>query len=54
MSFFDLSSYNVVIGRKMVKQAKNTICDPCALKWRRYEFSDISSHTVVINRKTVK
>ena len=37
----------------MVKEPKKTICDTCALKWRKYEFSDISGHTVGISRKTV-
>ena len=32
----------------------NTICDTCALKWWRYEFSDILGLTVVISCKTVK
>ena len=38
----------------MVKQAKKTICDTCALKWWRYEFFDISGDTDVISRKMVK
>ena len=40
--------------RKTVNYAKNMICDSCALKWRRYEFSDISAHIVVISLETVK
>ena len=55
MSFFDISVHNVVISRKTVKLAMNTIGDSCALKsgWRS-EFSDISGHTVVKSRKMVK
>ena len=30
------------------------ICDTCALKSRRYEFSEISMQTAVISGKTVK
>ena len=38
----------------MVKKAKNTICDTCALKWRSYEFSDFLGFTIPESRKTVK
>ena len=41
------------IGRKMVKSAKNTICDTCAQNPRRYEFGDIFVHTFVRSKKTV-
>ena len=44
----------VVISRKTVKLAKNTIFDTCAENSRRYEFCDIFAHTVLISRKTVK
>ena len=44
----------VVISRKMVKGAQNTICDTCALNSRRYEIFEVFAHNVVISRKTVK
>ena len=54
MSFFYVSANTVVISRKTVKSAKNTICDISAQISRRYEFCDIFAHTFVISRKTVK
>ena len=54
MSFFKFFAHTVVISRKTVKSAKNTICDICAHNSWRYEFCDIFSHTVVLSRKTVK
>ena len=54
MSFVDIFAQTVVISRRAVKSAKNTICDTCAQNSRRYEFCDIFAHTVVISRKTVK
>ena len=51
MSFVNFFSHTVVIIRKTVKSAKNTICDTCAQNSRRYEFSDIFAHTVVITEK---
>ena len=54
MSFSAISTHIVVVSRKTVKYAKNTICDTCALNWKRYEFSDISPNIVLISRKTVK
>ena len=47
MIFLTFSAHIIVISLETVKQAKNTICVTCALKWRRYEFFEISSHTVL-------
>ena len=54
MEFSDISSQTVVISRKTVKEAENTICDTCELKFQSYEFSDISTHIVLISGKAVK
>ena len=54
MSFFKFFVHTIVISRKTVKSAKNTICDICAHNSWRYEFCDIFSHTVVFSHKTVK
>ena len=43
-----------LISHKTVKSAKNTICDTCAQKSRRYDFADIFAHKFVISRKMVK
>ena len=43
----------VVLSRKTVKSAKNTIFDTCAQNSNRDEFCDIFLHTVVIRSKTV-
>ena len=52
--FSEISVHTVVIDRKTVKEAKNTICDTCVLNSRSYEFSDIKAPTLVRSRKTVK
>ena len=52
--FSDILAHAVVISRKTVKSAKNTICDTCALNSQSYEISDILGHTIVISSKTVK
>ena len=52
--FCDIFAHTVVIRRKTVKSAKNTICDTCRQNSRRYELCDIFVHTVVISRKMVK
>ena len=52
--FSDISGHTVVISRKTVKYAENTICNTCAMKPQRYEFSEIQTHTVVISGKTIK
>ena len=49
----DISDHTVVIGRKTIKEAKNTIRDTYALNSRSYEFSDISAHTVLKSLKRV-
>ena len=36
--FCDIFPHTVVISRKTVKTAKNTICDTCAQNSWRYEF----------------
>ena len=54
MSFVTFFAHTVVIRRKTVKSAKNTIFDTCAQKSRRYEFCDIFAHKFVRNRTTVK
>ena len=46
--------HTVVISRKTVKWAENTICDTCALHSNRYYIFEILDHTNVINRKTGK
>ena len=51
ISFVKFFSHTVVIIRKTVKSAKNTLCDTCAQNSRRYEFSHIFAHTVVITEK---
>ena len=38
----------------MVKRARNTICDTCALNSWRYEIFEVVPHRVVKSRKTVK
>ena len=52
--FFDIFAHTVVINRKTVKSAMNTICDNRAQIPRRYDFSDIFARTVVISRKAFK
>ena len=52
--FCDILYHTVVISRKSVKSAKNTICDICAHNSLRYEFCDNFAHTVVFRHKTVK
>ena len=52
--FCDYFSHTVVLKRKTVKWAKNSICDTYAQNSRRYEFCDIFAHTVVKSRKTIK
>ena len=54
MSFFDIFAYIVVISRKTVESAKNTICDFCAQISKKYEFCDIFANTVVKSCKKVK
>ena len=51
MSFVKFFSHTVVIIRKTVKSAKNTICDTCAQTSRRYRSSHIFAHTVKITKK---
>ena len=51
MSFVNFFFHTVVIIRKTVKSAKNTIIDTCAQNSRRYEFSHLFAHTVVITEK---
>ena len=50
----DIFAHKILINRKTVKSAKNTISDFSAQNSRRYEFCDIFDHTVVKSRKTVK
>ena len=45
--FFDIFAHAVVINRKTVKSAENTICDISAQNSRRYEFFETFAHTVV-------
>ena len=52
--FCDFFVHKVLISRKTVKSAWNTICDIYAQNSRRYEFRESFAHTVPINRKTVK
>ena len=47
MSFFDIFAHAVVINRKTVKSAENTICDISAQNSLRYEFFETFAHTVV-------
>ena len=51
---FRFLPHTIVISRKTVKWAENTICDTCALIWQRYELFEVVAHTVVISRETVK
>ena len=44
----------LLISRKNVKSAKNTIWDICAFNSWDYELCEIFAHTVVLSRKTVK
>ena len=48
---FEVFLHTVIINRKTVKWAKNTICDTCALNSRRYEIFEILPHTVGISPK---
>ena len=51
---FKVFAHTVVISRKTVKWAGNTICDTCGLNSWRYGIFEVLAHTVVISRKTVK
>ena len=53
-SFVTFLSHTVVISRKTVKSAKNTICDTCSQNSRRYEFFEIFAPKTVISRRTLK
>ena len=53
IEIFEILPHTVVISRKTVKWAENTICDTCALNSRRYEIFEVFPHTVVRSRKTV-
>ena len=52
--FSDILAHTVVVSRKKVNSAKNTICDIFELNSSRCEFSDILAQTIVISRKNVK
>ena len=54
MKFFKFFAHTVVIIRKKVKSANNTICDTCAQNSRGYEFSEIFVQSLVRSSKTVK
>ena len=54
MSIVKFFAHTVIISRKTVKSAKNTICDTCALNFRRYEIFEVLAHTVLLSRKMVK
>ena len=54
MSFDIFFYHTVVISRKTLKSAKNTICDTCEKISRRYEFCDMFANIVEISRRTVK
>ena len=49
----EILDHTVVISRKTVESARNTISVTWALNSRRYEISEISGHTIVISRKMV-
>ena len=51
---FVIFAHTVVINRKTVNSARNSIFDTCAQNSRRFEFCDISDDTFLISDKTVK